>query len=144
MKIGPKYKIARKLKAHIFEKTQTQKYAIRSEKRGKVKFKKPQSEFGFQLNEKQEARLVYGLSERQFSNYVKEALSKKSTQATQKIFENLESRLDNESINKKYKLIIIPTQLKTRRKRTAKRIGIMCLNGINLHSTRGLKKMPVY
>lgn len=95
MKIGPKYKIARRVGAPIFEKTQTQKYALRSERRGKVKFRRPQSEFGLQLNEKQKARLVYGLSEKQFSNYVKEAIAKKSTQATQKIFESLESRLDN-------------------------------------------------
>lgn len=93
---GPKYKIARRVGAPIFEKTQTQKYALRSErKKTKGKFKKPQSEFGFQLNEKQKARFIYGLSERQFSNYVKEAISKKSTQTTQGIFENLETRLDN-------------------------------------------------
>ena len=96
MKIGPKYKIARRVGAPIFEKTQTQKYALRSEKKkAKGKFKKPQSEFGFQLNEKQKTRFIYGLTERQFSNYVKEALLKKSTQATQAIFESLESRLDN-------------------------------------------------
>lgn len=96
MIIGPKYKIARRVGAPIFEKTQTQKYALRSErKKTKGKFKKPQSEFGFQLNEKQKARFIYGLSERQFSNYVKEAISKKSTQTTQGIFENLETRLDN-------------------------------------------------
>lgn len=96
MIIGPKYKIARRVGAPIFEKTQTQKYALRSErKKTKGKFKKPQSEFGFQLNEKQKARFIYGLSERQFSNYVKDAISKKTTQTTQAIFENLETRLDN-------------------------------------------------
>lgn len=107
MKIGPKYKIARRVGAPIFEKTQTQKYALRSERRGKSKFRKPQSEFGFQLNEKQKARLVYGLSERQFSNYVKDALAKKSTQATQRIFESLESRLDNVI----YRIGFSPTRL---------------------------------
>lgn len=95
MKLGPKYKIARRVGAPIFEKTQTQKYALRAERKGKIKFKKPQSEFGFQLNEKQKTRFIYGLSERQFSNYVKEAISKKTTHVTQRIFENLESRLDN-------------------------------------------------
>ncbi|TSC70747.1 MAG: 30S ribosomal protein S4 [Parcubacteria group bacterium Gr01-1014_46] len=94
---GPKYKIARRLGAPIFEKTQTQKYALNLEKKSKNRkgFSKPKSEFGTQLNEKQKARFIYGLGERQFSNYVKEALSKKTSHAPQLIFEFLESRLDN-------------------------------------------------
>ncbi len=92
---GPKYKIARRLGAPIFEKTQTQKYAMHLERRGKGGFKKPKSEFGLQLNEKQKARFTYGLGERQFSNYVKEALAKKSANAPELIFQYLELRLDN-------------------------------------------------
>ncbi len=94
---GPKYKIARRLGAPIFEKTQTQKYALNLEKKSKNKkgFSKPKSEFGTQLNEKQKARFIYGLGEKQFANYVKEALSKKTSHAPQLIFEYLESRLDN-------------------------------------------------
>ena len=96
MIIGPKYKIARRLGAPIFEKTQTQKYALHLERKGKQRgFSKPKSEFGLQLNEKQKARFIYGLSERQFSNYVKEALLKKSAKTSQTIFEFLELRLDN-------------------------------------------------
>lgn len=96
MKIGPKYKIARRVGAPIFEKTQTQKYALRSERKSKTRgFSKPKSEFGIQQNEKQKARFIYGLTEKQFSNYVKSALSKKTTHTAQTIFENLESRLDN-------------------------------------------------
>jgi len=94
---GPKYKIARRLGAPIFEKTQTQKYALNLEKKSKNRkgFSKPKSEFGTQLNEKQKARFIYGLGERQFSNYVKEALSKKTSHAPELIYEYLESRLDN-------------------------------------------------
>lgn len=93
---GPKYKIARRLGAPIFEKTQTQKYAMHLERKGKKRgFAKAKTEFGIQMNEKQKARFTYGLSERQFSNYVKEALEKKSGTATQTIFEFLERRLDN-------------------------------------------------
>jgi len=93
---GPKYKIARRLGAPIFEKTQTQKYALHLERKGKKKgFTKPKSEYGLQLNEKQKARFTYGLGERQFSNYVKEALSKKTENASQTIFQFLELRLDN-------------------------------------------------
>jgi len=95
---GPKYKIARRLGAPIFEKTQTQKYALHLERRSKNKrkgFSKPKSEYGLQLNEKQKARFTYGLSEKQFSNYVKEALAKKTSNAPEKIFQFLELRLDN-------------------------------------------------
>ncbi len=93
---GPKYKIARRLGAPIFEKTQTQKYALHLERKGKKRgFSKPKSEFGLQLNEKQKARFIYGLSERQFSNYVKEALLKKTANTPQTIFQFLELRLDN-------------------------------------------------
>lgn len=93
---GPKYKIARRLGAPIFEKTQTPKYALHLERKGKKRgFTKPKSEYGLQLNEKQKARFTYGLGERQFSNYVKEALEKKSDNAPQTIFQFLELRLDN-------------------------------------------------
>jgi small subunit ribosomal protein S4 len=96
MKIGPKYKIARRLGAPIFEKTQTQKYVLRSEKKLKNKsFSGGKTEYGNQLNEKQKVRLTYLLSERQFSNYVREVILKKSANATQTIFQFLELRLDS-------------------------------------------------
>ena len=111
MKIGPKYKIARRLGAPIFEKTQTQKYALHLERKGKKRgFSKMKTEFGLQLNEKQKARFIYGLSERQFSNYVKEALSKKTANTSQTIFEFLELRLDNVI----YRLGFSPTRLGAR------------------------------
>ncbi|HBD24930.1 MAG: 30S ribosomal protein S4 [Candidatus Zambryskibacteria bacterium RIFOXYD1_FULL_40_13] len=96
MIIGPKYKIARRLGAPIFEKTQTQKYALHLERKGKKRgFSKAKSEYGLQMNEKQKARFTYGLSEKQFSNYVKEALTKKTPNTSQTIYEYLELRLDN-------------------------------------------------
>jgi small subunit ribosomal protein S4 len=96
MLTGPKYKIARRLGAPIFEKTQTQKYALHLERRGKSKgFSKPKSEYGLQLIEKQKARFIYGLGERQFANAVKAGLSNKSGNPTQNIFELLETRLDS-------------------------------------------------
>lgn len=97
MKLGPKYKIARRLGAPIFEKTQTQKYVLslaRKEKRGKRPTRrKNQSEFALQLLEKQKARFSYGVSEKQFRNYVLKALA--SSDPVQKLFALLESRLDN-------------------------------------------------
>ncbi len=94
---GPKYKIARKLGAPVFEKTQTQKYAQHLERKSRVKksFAKPKSEYAFQHNEKQKARMVYGVSEKQFSNYVKTAIEKKASKAVGAIYEALELRLDN-------------------------------------------------
>ena len=52
------------------------------------------SDYGKQLKEKQEAKRIYGLRERQFANYVAEASSK--TGDTGKfLLQYLESRLDN-------------------------------------------------
>lgn len=95
MKIGPKYKIARRLGAPIFEKTQGQKYALslaRKEKNMKGR-NKPKSEFGKQLLEKQKARFSYGISEKQFSKYAKGALN--APEPMQKLFRSIELRLDN-------------------------------------------------
>lgn len=97
MIIGPKYKIARRLGAPVFEKTQSPKYALsqaRREKSGKG-FPRPKSEFGVQLLEKQKARYTYCLTEKQFSRYAKEALAKKDTTAVPKLFQTLELRADN-------------------------------------------------
>ncbi len=94
MKIGPKYKIARRLKAPIFEKTQTQKFALRSEKKAKSKFSKPKTDFGMQLNEKQKARMFYGVTEKQFAKYVKNSLQKPGA-PKETLLSMLEHRLDN-------------------------------------------------
>jgi small subunit ribosomal protein S4 len=76
MIIGPKFKIARRLGAGIFEKTQTQKFAL-SQTRKKDGGRGPKTDFGVQMLEKQKARYSYLLTEKQFSKYVKTALAKK-------------------------------------------------------------------
>ncbi|MES3005515.1 MAG: 30S ribosomal protein S4, partial [Patescibacteria group bacterium] len=97
MKIGPKYKIARRLGAPIFEKTQTQKFKAQSEgakptgKRGGMM----KSDFGRQMIEKQKARFTYGISEKQFSTYVKKVIESKSHAPKNEVFVALETRLDN-------------------------------------------------
>ena len=96
MRIGPKYKIARRLGAPIFEKTQTPKYSLslaRKEKSAGKDKSRNRSEFGRELIEKQKARFTYGLMERQFSNYATKALL--ASNPAQKLFTILESRLDN-------------------------------------------------
>lgn len=96
MQIGPKYKIARRLGAPIFEKTQTPKYTLsqsRKERKVGMRRMKPKSEFGKALIEKQKARFTYGLTEKQFRGYVDKSL--KSKEPSQKLFSLIESRLDN-------------------------------------------------
>lgn len=112
MKIGPKYKIARRLGAPVFEKTQTQKYALSQARKEKNRkgFMKPKSNFGIQLLEKQKARYTYCLTEKQFSKYAKESLAKKGTQATSRLFENLEMRADNTA----FRAGFAPTRLAAR------------------------------
>lgn len=98
MKIGPKYKIARRLKAPVFEKTQTQKYVLSEARKGKAEKRGGRggmSDYGRQLIEKQKARYTYLLTERQFSNYVADAMKRKGVKNADALFENLERRLDN-------------------------------------------------
>jgi small subunit ribosomal protein S4 len=96
MIIGPKYKIARRLGANIFEKTQTQKFAIRSEQKNQGQGRKPRakSDYGLGMIEKQKARFTYGITSKQFTNYVHKATEKKGNTADL-LTGLLESRLDN-------------------------------------------------
>lgn len=59
------------------------------------KHRSTQTDFGRQLKEKQKVRHTYGVSETQFSNYVKEASAKRGINPAEYLFEALESRLDN-------------------------------------------------
>jgi len=56
--------------------------------------RKALSEYGRQLREKQKAKRLYGLLERQFRNYIKEALKAKGVSGNI-LMQKLESRLDN-------------------------------------------------
>jgi len=98
MKPVKKYKIGRRLGAGVFEKCQTTKFAMseaRHAKNAKNKRPKPLSGYAQQFLEKQKVRFMYGISERQFSNYIKEAISQKGVSANEYLFELLENRLDN-------------------------------------------------
>ncbi len=92
-----KYKLCRRLGAGIYEKCQTAKFA-QSEPTAK-KGKKParRSDYGNQLIEKQKVRFIYGVREKQFSNYVKYAMehAKKGLAPSELLFQKLEERLDN-------------------------------------------------
>lgn len=96
MKIGPKFKIAKRLGAAIFEKTQTPKFAI-SQARGGRKLARPgqASDYKKQLIEKQKMRFTYCITEKQLRRYVEEANTKVGHQPITVLMERLESRLDN-------------------------------------------------
>lgn len=98
MKLGPKYKIARRLGPAVFEKTQTQKFQLseaRHARKKSDKRPKPLSDFGLQLIEKQRVRFSYGIIERQLGNYVAKATETKGANSAEKLFGLLENRLDN-------------------------------------------------
>ncbi|MFA6256973.1 MAG: 30S ribosomal protein S4 [Candidatus Paceibacterota bacterium] len=92
----PKYKIGRRLGAGVYDKCQTPKFAASmKDPRASGRRPKAPSEYGAQLLEKQKVRFSYGITERQLANYVKKATHIKGTGTVPKLFESLESRLDN-------------------------------------------------
>ena len=124
MLIKSKYKIARRLGSPVFEKTQTQKFALSLGRRGEKGKKHPRSfsEFGKQLLEKQKIRYTYLLNERQLRRYVTGVLSKKGVKQDEKLYEILETRLDSTA----YRLGFGPTRLAVRQLVTH---GHLCING---------------
>ncbi len=60
----------------------------------KATFRRKVSEYGLQLREKQKARRIYGVMERQFRRYFREATRRKGLTGTN-LLTLLESRLDN-------------------------------------------------
>lgn len=96
LRIGSKYKIAKRLGNAIFEQTQTQKFALseartraRKDKRGG----RGGSDYNRQLLEKQRIRYTYGISERQLSQYAKNAMG--SADPSSSLHQALELRLDS-------------------------------------------------
>ncbi len=82
----PRFKVAR----HLGENVYNHPKAL---KRG-IKPRRKQSEYGKQLLEKQKLREYYGLLERQFKRYVREALRSGENPGVV-LVQNLERRLDN-------------------------------------------------
>lgn len=93
---GPKAKLCRRLGVNLYG---TEKYTKilrnRQSKPGMhgVKFTK-KSEYGRQLEEKQKARYLFGISEKQIGTYVRMALSQPGD-TSQNFLRLLERRLDN-------------------------------------------------
>lgn len=92
----PKFKICRRLGPGVYDKCQTVKF-VSSGRGGLSAGRRPRalSEYGAQLIEKQKVRFSYGISERQLSNYVQKVSHIKGAGTAEKLYEELESRLDN-------------------------------------------------
>lgn len=96
LQIKSKFKIGKRLGASVFEQCQTQKFALSEGRMRKARQggrRRNVSDYGKQLLEKQKVRFTYGLTERQFANYVKEGA--KDAQPAHALFRALELRLDN-------------------------------------------------
>src|SRR3989338_7810778 len=96
--IKSKFKIAKRLGAAIFEKTQSQKFALseaRSAANKKTRGGRGGSGYGRQRLEKQRVRFTYGISERQLSNYAKVAYTQPDPSAS--LHRALEMRADSRS-----------------------------------------------
>lgn len=122
--IKSKFKIAKRLGAAIFEKTQSQKFAL-SEARSAANKKNSRggrggSDYGRQLLEKQRVRFTYGISERQLSNYAKVAYSQPDPSAS--LHRALEMRADSVA----YRAGLLPTR---RAARQAVSHGHIIVNG---------------
>ena len=91
--IGAKSKIARKFKEPIFgpDKTLSKKSGPA---KGTTKRRSKVTEYGIQLAEKQKAKYIYGLLERQFRN-VFEKSARKQGKTGDNLLKFLEARLDN-------------------------------------------------
>lgn len=94
-----KYKIARRLGAGVFEKTQSQKFMLSEQKRSKARTGRPKrpTDYGLSLIQKQRVRFSYGISEKQFTNLVKKAFdsARHGKVPADTLFVLLEKRLDN-------------------------------------------------
>ena len=91
---GPKVKKARRLGMAFTAKDakilQKRSYAPGQHGQSRSRL----SEYGTQLKEKQKAKVLYGITEKQFSNYFKKALGKAGVTGDN-LLKLLESRLDN-------------------------------------------------
>jgi len=94
---GPKHKIARREGVNILEKESASLQRRLNVPPGGIsgrKMKKRLSEYGQQLREKQKAKAIYGLLEKQFGNLVK-MLGRKKGDTGEMLISLLETRLDN-------------------------------------------------
>lgn len=108
---GPKHKLARRENANILDKESQsllKRLNVPPGAHGHRRSRKL-SEYGLQLREKQKVKRMYGVLERQFRRYVKEAQRKRGNSA-EALLALLETRLDNIV----YRLRLAPTRAMAR------------------------------
>ncbi len=93
---GPKHRLARKVGVNILDKTSNslaRRLNVPPGVHGR-KRRRRLSEFGEQMQEKQKAKMTYGLMEKQFKNLVQK-VQKRKGDTQELIISLLETRLDN-------------------------------------------------
>jgi|SRR5690606_7421620 len=116
---GPKVRISRRFNEPILGENkalQKKNYGPGQHGRGK---RRKQSEYAIQLSEKQKAKYIYGLLERQFAKAFAEA-TRRGGVTGEKLLQLLESRLDNVV----YRLGIAPTRRAARQLVLHKHISV--------------------
>ena len=95
---GPKVRVSRRLSTNIFENEKGRRALERRPfppgAHGRTRRRNAGSEYLAQLQEKQKAKYIYGVLERQFSNLYKEASRQKGVTG-ENLLRMLEQRLDN-------------------------------------------------
>jgi small subunit ribosomal protein S4 len=109
MQIGAKYKKARRLGTHLFEKTQSQKFNLSLQRRTKLP-RRPSTDYGQVMLEKQKARFTYLVNEKQFKRIAKTVAGAGTKNPSELFYQTLETRLDNVV----YRAGIAPTRLAAR------------------------------
>lgn len=96
--IGPKQKLSRREGCDLFLKSGIRSFEEKCKSRSKPgqqsKHVLKVSNYGIQLREKQKAKRIYGISERQFLIYIRKAI-KANNEIGTLLLQSLESRLDN-------------------------------------------------
>lgn len=94
---GPKRRLSRREGVALFAKDASfieRKGAVPPGQHGGARSRRKVSEYGIQLREKQKARRIYGLMEKQFAKYYDQASRKRGNTGVG-MLELLEARLDN-------------------------------------------------
>jgi len=106
---GPKDRLSRREGFDLFGKgAKLTRLAVPPGVHGPKGLRNP-SQYGIQLREKQKVKRIYGILEKQFRNYVEEALKTRGNTG-ERLIQHLESRLDNVV----YRLGFAPTRSASR------------------------------
>lgn len=93
---GPKDRLSRREGVDLFGKgAKLTRLNVLPGMHGPKGAPRSQSQYGKQLREKQKVKRTYGILEKQFSNYMTEAMKVKGRNTADVLFEKLETRLDN-------------------------------------------------